>query len=64
MTTDKYRYHIYDDRIYVIQIDEDKTIELSGSEIVEYLMGCYVPEAKSCNPTTKKCEYELVREES
>lgn len=59
MSTDKYRYHIYDDRTYVIKIDDDTTIELTGSEIVEYLMGCYVPEVTSCNSTTKKCEYGL-----
>jgi hypothetical protein len=41
MGMDKYRYHIYPDRIYVIQLDEsdyDKaTIEIKGSELIELL---------------------------
>ena len=38
---DKYRYHIYPDRIYVFQLDEsdfsDKRVEMRGSEIIELL---------------------------
>ena len=47
---DKYRYHIYPDRIYVLQLDEsdfsDKRVEILGSEIIK-IMGLesyYEPE--------------------
>ena len=38
---DKYRYHIYPDRIYVISLDEsdhgNAKIELKGSDIIKLL---------------------------
>ena len=38
---DKYRYHIYPDRIYVVQLDDsdlsDKRVEYRGSEIIRLL---------------------------
>jgi hypothetical protein len=41
MGMDKYRYHIYPDRIYVIQLDESNvnkaTIEITGRELIELL---------------------------
>jgi predicted transcriptional regulator with HTH domain len=37
MSLDKYRYTIYPDRIYVIEIDKGVKIELRGSEILEML---------------------------
>lgn len=37
MALDKYRYHIYPDRIYVIDIDSKNKVELRGSEIITLL---------------------------
>jgi predicted transcriptional regulator with HTH domain len=37
MSRDKYRYHIYPDRIYVIEISKGVSIELRGSEIMMML---------------------------
>jgi predicted transcriptional regulator with HTH domain len=37
MSLDKYRYHIYPDRIYVIEISKGISIELRGSEIISML---------------------------
>lgn len=37
MALDKYRYTIYPDRIYVIEIDKNVKIELRGSEIMSQL---------------------------
>lgn len=38
---DKYRYHIYPDRIYVVQLDDsdlsNKRVEYRGSEIIRLL---------------------------
>ena len=47
--TDKYRYTIYPDRTYVVQIDEDK-VEVLGQDIVniipdilrkKYIQACF-----------------------
>jgi hypothetical protein len=37
MALDKYRYHIYPDRIYVIDIDSKNKVEVKGSEIITLL---------------------------
>lgn len=37
MATDKYRYHIYPDRIYVIEISKGIKVEIKGSEIASLL---------------------------
>lgn len=34
MSIDKYRYHIYPDRIYVIKIDSKNSVEIKGSELI------------------------------
>lgn len=42
MALDKYRYHIYPDRIYVIDIDAKNKVELRGSEIINLIgLGSY-----------------------
>jgi hypothetical protein len=45
MALDKYRYHIYPDRIYVIQIDAKTSIEIRGHELISLLgLGSYFNE--------------------
>jgi hypothetical protein len=34
---DKYRYHIYPDRIYVVKLDNKADIEITGKELIELL---------------------------
>lgn len=37
MSLDKYRYTIYPDRIYVIELDKKIKVEIKGSEIITKL---------------------------
>jgi hypothetical protein len=42
---DKYRYHLYPDRIYIVQIDQGVSIEIKGSELFNLLgLGSYMEE--------------------
>lgn len=38
MLTDKYRYHIYPNRIYVIEIGDGKKVEIPGHRLEAYAL--------------------------